>query len=81
MTRRGFIRRAMQGAAAVALAAVVGVLARRTLTAGADADAAPGSCDNRFICRGCRRLDSCGLPQALSARQSVMANPNSGRAI
>ena len=78
ITRRGVIRRAMQGAAAVALAAVAGVLVKRSLTPGTGA--ALGPCENRFICRACERLDSCGLPQALSARQSMSAKPNSGRA-
>ena len=72
MTRRGLLRGAIQAAGAAALAALTGALVRRNLLAGPSAaGGGEAPCDNRFICRGCGRLESCGLPQALSARQAL----------
>ncbi len=69
-TRRGFLGIAMRAAGAAALTAMTAVLVRRNL-AGAAGGSPAGSdpCENRFICGSCNRLESCGLPQALSARQ------------
>jgi hypothetical protein len=69
MTRRGLLRGAIQAVGAAALVVLTGALVRRNLLAGSSAGGEP-PCDNRFICRGCWRLESCGLPQALSARQA-----------
>jgi hypothetical protein len=71
MTRRGLLRGGLQAAGAAALAVLTGALVRRNLLAGPSAGGGEPPCDNRFICRGCGRLESCGLPQALSARQAL----------
>ena len=73
LTRRGLLRGALQAAGAAALAVMTGVLVRRNLTGGQSPAAGGNSepCGNRFICRGCGRLESCALPQALSARQAL----------
>ena len=71
MTRRDLLRGAIRAAGAAALAVVTGALVRRNLRAGPSAAGGEPACDNRFICRGCGRLESCGLPQALSARQAL----------
>ncbi len=71
LTRRGLFLGAFRAAGAAVLAVVTGALVRRNLLAGPSAAGGEAPCDNRFICRGCGRLESCGLPQAISTRQGL----------
>ena len=65
--RRGFLRVLAGGAALAAVAAAAAVLAARRR-----AGAARGEpCTAGGVCRGCPALGGCGLPQALSLRQSL----------
>lgn len=70
-SRRELLAGVLRYAALGFLAAAAAVLAnRRRLVR-------EGKCINRGICRGCRALESCGLPEALSAK-SVLARVSDG---
>ncbi len=61
-------RRFLTGAARLlALVGLGGVAAR--LVTGRTKGLASQTCDYSVGCRACRRLDACGLPQAMSARR------------
>ncbi|RPI62655.1 MAG: hypothetical protein EHM48_03750 [Planctomycetaceae bacterium] len=72
--RRNFLRAAGRGVAGLALAAITGglLLGRRS-------GATEQACVNRGICGGCGTFETCGLPAALSARQSQQSNKQGGR--
>ncbi len=65
--RRGFLRVLVGGAALAAVAAAAVVLAARRRAAAARGE----PCTGGGVCRGCPALGGCGLPQALSLKQSL----------
>jgi len=66
--RREFIRGLLRKAAVAGLALAGGALAAKSL----NAPAAPEKpCVNQGVCRGCGSFPQCGLPQALSLRDSL----------
>jgi len=62
-SRREFLRAAARGSLLALLIAASGLAARSRGTAGQ-------RCVNRGLCRGCAVFASCGLPQALSAKNA-----------
>jgi len=66
--RREWLRRLVRYPLLAALGAVGAWLAVKP--SGTGPVQAGEACVNRGICRGCRRLSTCGLPHALMARSS-----------
>jgi len=69
--RRAFLRGLVRWPALAGLGALGGYLAGRK----GDPVQAGGSCIHRGLCRGCRALPTCTLPQARLARQSDQVRP------
>jgi len=63
--RRQFLRRAGHSVGLAGLLLLAGNLVFRRFRSGRNE-----TCINEGICRGCAIFDDCGLPQALSAKQS-----------
>jgi hypothetical protein len=63
--RREFLRACGRGLAVGALGALAYALREQT---GRVNPTAAERCGNRGICRGCDRVEKCGLPQALSLK-------------
>lgn len=68
ISRREAFRKFGRLAGLGGLAAITGTLGVRSINAkGVDRD--KETCINDYACRGCSRVDSCYLPQAVSHRQ------------
>jgi hypothetical protein len=76
-SRREILRGGLRIAAAGALAAVAAALGTRLLRSDRreGVDRRTQVCANRFICSGCASVESCGLPQAMSARRARRGQP------
>ena len=63
MDRRSFIANALRALTAAGLGGGIGALVNR--------DRSSEKCINQGICRGCRRFETCHLPQAVSAKRAM----------
>ena len=62
MDRRGFIQKFGRGSMLMALAAMAGILVARKQVH------PDQECSDDFLCRECRRLSNCQLPEAITTR-------------